>query len=671
MTEARLAPLMWRGARMKVAFSGLCAVIALALITEADATTFTVTNASATGAGSLRQAVLDANAAGGADTITFAPGVTGTIKPGALTITGPTTISGPGAGVLTVSGDNTTRPFEIAGTASVTISGLTIADGKIEGGSASGGSATGGAGGAGGGDGGQATGGDANAPPEVGGGIANHGDLTLDHVVVTGNRGIGGLGGAGGDATGGSGGSGGAGGAKGGDGGGATGGSGAAGDVRGVGIFNDGSMTIRASTVSGNSGTAGDGGDAKATGGTGGTGIVVPPVALGGRGGDATSTGVSGGDVRGAGLYNAGTMKISASTVSSNTAVGANGGDAQAVGGAGGMGPSGTGGAGGAATAAGGAGGEPLGAGIFNAGILELRDTTIAANIGIDGQQAGTATGTNGGANSGTGGLATATPGAAGVADGGGLLNSGAPGATATLSGVTFAGNRATTASNLRGGDGLTISSSIVTNPTGGGSCAGAITSGGFNIDSASSCGLTAATDRQQTDPGIGPLQDNGGPTATMAPTGTSPAIDQGFSGGSTTDQRGLLRPTDSSAIPNAPGGDGSDIGAVELAATDLPLRVDMTAAKKQKGKKLQAVVSCSKDCEIEVSGKGKAGGDKFKTKHAAKTLLAGVATKVKLKLKPRVRKKIAGEKGKATLAVVATAGAETASDQAKVKLKP
>ena len=43
-----------------------------------------------------------------------------------------------------------------------------------------------------------------------------------------------------------------------------------------------------------------------------------------------------------------------------------------------------------------------------------------------------------------------------------------------------------------------------------------------------------------------------------------SPAIDQGKSFGITTDQRGRARPYDFPAIPNAGGGDGSDIGAFE-----------------------------------------------------------------------------------------------------------
>ena len=66
-------------------------------------------------------------------------------------------------------------------------------------------------------------------------------------------------------------------------------------------------------------------------------------------------------------------------------------------------------------------------------------------------------------------------------------------------------------------------------------------------------------------DPQLGQLQDNGGPTFTMALPLSSAAVDQGDSSGLTTDQRGDLRPHDWPAILNAPGGDGSDIGAYEL----------------------------------------------------------------------------------------------------------
>jgi hypothetical protein len=43
----------------------------------------------------------------------------------------------------------------------------------------------------------------------------------------------------------------------------------------------------------------------------------------------------------------------------------------------------------------------------------------------------------------------------------------------------------------------------------------------------------------------------------------------------------------------------------------------------------------------------------------------------VKLKLRKGDRRDVAGEKGKATIAVTATAGTESAGDSSKVKLKP
>ena len=68
--------------------------------------------------------------------------------------------------------------------------------------------------------------------------------------------------------------------------------------------------------------------------------------------------------------------------------------------------------------------------------------------------------------------------------------------------------------------------------------------------------------------PDLGPLQDNGGPTQTMALLPGSPAIDTGDSSGLSTDQRGDPRPVDFSGLPNAAGGDGADIGAFELQQT-------------------------------------------------------------------------------------------------------
>jgi predicted outer membrane repeat protein len=86
------------------------------------------------------------------------------------------------------------------------------------------------------------------------------------------------------------------------------------------------------------------------------------------------------------------------------------------------------------------------------------------------------------------------------------------------------------------------------------------------NISSDTSCGFTFKGDMQNTDPLLGPLQDNGGYTQTMALLTSSPAIDAGgnticdfiYVGG--VDQRGWPRPIDADL-------DGSaicDIGAFE-----------------------------------------------------------------------------------------------------------
>lgn len=67
-------------------------------------------------------------------------------------------------------------------------------------------------------------------------------------------------------------------------------------------------------------------------------------------------------------------------------------------------------------------------------------------------------------------------------------------------------------------------------------------------------------------DPLLNVLSDNGGQTQTHSLHPNSPAIEQGNGtiAGVANDQRGLIRPVDNPAIPNAPGGDGADIGASE-----------------------------------------------------------------------------------------------------------
>jgi hypothetical protein len=70
-------------------------------------------------------------------------------------------------------------------------------------------------------------------------------------------------------------------------------------------------------------------------------------------------------------------------------------------------------------------------------------------------------------------------------------------------------------------------------------------------------------------DPQLAALANNGGPTQTHLPAVTSPALDKGIANGLATDQRGLARTGDLGAFANAAGGDGTDIGAVEIQAAD------------------------------------------------------------------------------------------------------
>jgi CSLREA domain-containing protein len=113
------------------------------------------------------------------------------------------------------------------------------------------------------------------------------------------------------------------------------------------------------------------------------------------------------------------------------------------------------------------------------------------------------------------------------------------------------------------------------TAPTGS-DVAGTLTSQGYNFIGEIPNGFAPTTGDQfgspgfPADPKLGPLQDNGGPTKTQALLSDSTAIDRGNSSGFNIDQRGFVRPVDTPSLPNASGGDGSDIGAYEVQADVL-----------------------------------------------------------------------------------------------------
>jgi hypothetical protein len=147
---------------------------------------------------------------------------------------------------------------------------------------------------------------------------------------------------------------------------------------------------------------------------------------------------------------------------------------------------------------------------------------------------------------------------------GGGISNRG----TATISSSTFSGNSA----NSQGGAvynyvgyNVTLQNSIVASSTSGGNCAGTMTSKGYNLSSDGSCTFNNAGDLNNTDPMLGLLQNNGGPTQTMALPSGSPAIDAGNPSGCNDGQGNLLK-TDQRGIPRPDKEDsvGCDMGAYE-----------------------------------------------------------------------------------------------------------
>lgn len=159
---------------------------------------------------------------------------------------------------------------------------------------------------------------------------------------------------------------------------------------------------------------------------------------------------------------------------------------------------------------------------------------------------------------------------------GGAIWNSGY--GTVTITSSTFVGN-----SSGQGG-GLvnyyystaTFKNSVFANSTGGNcfSSGGVQTSNGYNLSDDTSCAadyLTASTDLNNTPAQLDPngLQNNGGPTETVALTSTSPAVDAvpvaacTQSDGTTplaVDQRGVTRPQ----------GAACDMGAFELAQSEV-----------------------------------------------------------------------------------------------------
>jgi len=464
----------------------------------------TVTNLADTGPGSLREAIAITDPGGSVD---FEPGLAGTIAltTGTLTITKDLTITGPGFAMITVSGGHASTVFSIDPTFRVAIAGLTVAEGS----------------------------------GASGGGIHNSGTLTLTDSVIRDNTAIA-----------------------------------STGTGSGGGISNDGTLTVTDSILSDNTVTTAA--DSPSTGGSianRGTLTLIHSIVSGN-----VAVGSNAGNGQGAGIWNAGTLTVTDTIVRDNatTRFGGPGG---------GIWNAGT------LTVVGSTlrgnvafGFNADGGGIWNDGTLTVTGSTLSGN---DGSERG------GGIENDAGGtltlIASSLRDNTARVDGGGISNE--TGCVLIIRNSTLSGNVASGGGGIINRLLLTVTSSTlsgnVANSGGGvlaastsattfaldtiiaGNVAGSspdvqgrLDSQGHNLigDGSGGTGFTdsdlVGTAEQPIDPQLEPLGDYCGPTQTMRPLPTSPAVDAGdnrvpFG----TDQRGLPR------IVNFV----IDIGAVEL----------------------------------------------------------------------------------------------------------
>jgi hypothetical protein len=508
--------------RRGAVLAALMLLMTLLYASTAWAETFTVANTSDSAGGSLREAISKTNTNAGADEIVFTDGVSGTITLGYQlpAVTDQEGLSINGGGDVTVSGNHSVRVLEVAKGAKLALKNLIIEDGEVRGRS--------GVFGGGIHNEGTLTLTDSTIADSeargrryvLGGNVYNTGALTLTDSTIAGGR----VRGSGFDAYGG-------------------------------GIYSDGTLTITNSAIVDNEARGGDfvsgggianwGATARITGSTisGNTATQSDDDEVGGGGiynsyrasltvtdstisdNKATHVNFVGDWGQGGGIYNVtdSTTKITDSTISGNSA--------------------------------------PLAGGGIFAGTdstLEVTNSTISDNRAPWG----------GGIYKDWGGTFTVVNSTFfdNYADyvGGGVFNS----ADSKVANSTFFGNGA----GSGGGaielwlDTLTLSGTILTNSLSGGNCHSEygysrLNNGDYNIEDGTSCGFSEANHSlSNTDPLLDParLQDNGGPTQTIALLPGSPAVDlvgQDVCPPPSTDQRGVERPQ----------GEACDSGAFEL----------------------------------------------------------------------------------------------------------
>jgi hypothetical protein len=502
---------------MRIRFATACVLLLCAIATTARANTITVINTNDSGPGSLRQALTDAN---DGDTIDFDPALNGQairLTGSELVVEDSVTISGPGPDLLAVCrGTNdcfsalhnlrvaskgpreqqkipqgtSFRIFHVTPGHVATIAGLTISYGD-----------------------------------DSGGGIFNdQSSLTVDNCTVWANL----------DRT-----------------------TGGGGGIRNAGANAD--LTILNSTITGNLALGGYGGGIRNDSGLAviGNSVISDnmspslPIADGGGIENAgsmqiTTSSISGNHagINGGGISNYGALTITNSTIIANSA----GSNLQGYGSGGGIANTGdttrltimnstiTANMASGKDAGWGGGiwaGTPL-RGLRSASRVPNEDkarSTITNSTTKDQNVAAQNRGYNGGMFPSSGLVevsnSTITSNGAAVA-GGGIYNF----HSSQIINSTFSDNSGSQGGSIYNGGAIEIGSTILNRGAPGGNIlnsGGTVTSHGYNVSSDNAGGfLTGPGDQINTDPLLGPLQDNGGPTFTHELLSGSPAIDAG-----------------------------------------------------------------------------------------------------------------------------------------------
>ena len=138
-----------------------------------------------------------------------------------------------------------------------------------------------------------------------------------------------------------------------------------------------------------------------------------------------------------------------------------------------------------------------------------------------------------------------------------------------TINNSTLSGNFAEDCHGYGKGGGIygnvTLQNTIVANSPYGGNCDGTMTSKGYNLSSDNTCNFDSTGDLNNTNPILGQLGNDGGPTQTIPLLTGSLAIDAGNPQGCT-DGKGHLLRTDQRGKPRHDKEDtgGCDMGAFE-----------------------------------------------------------------------------------------------------------